>query len=75
MVQESSMSQVTERNPFMLMLNPEVVFAAIEKSERLSRLDRHLCRPLDRPSPTTADLVGDDDIARDISDDYADIIR
>ncbi len=37
-------------NPFMLMLNPEVVLAAVEKSERLSQLNRHLCRPLDRPT-------------------------
>ena len=39
------------RNPFMLMLNPEVVLAAIEKSERLGQLNRQLCRPLDRPAP------------------------
>jgi hypothetical protein len=39
----------TEHNPFMLLVQPEVVFAAIEKSERLGRLNRHLCRPLDRP--------------------------
>ncbi len=45
------MSQpATVRNPFMLMLHPEVVLAAVEKSERLSQLNRHLCRPLDRPS-------------------------
>jgi hypothetical protein len=25
------------------------VLAAIEKSERLGQLNRHLCRPLDRP--------------------------
>ena len=36
------------RNPFMLMVQPEVVLAAIESSERLGRLNRHLCRPLDR---------------------------
>ena len=36
------------RNPFMLMMHPEVVLAAMEKSERLSQLNRHLCRPLDR---------------------------
>ncbi len=41
--------QLTERNPFMLMINPEVVLAAVEKSERLGKLNRHLCRPLDRP--------------------------
>lgn len=39
------------RNPFMLMMHPEVVLAAVEKSERLSQLNRHLCRPLDRPAP------------------------
>jgi hypothetical protein len=32
----------------MFMLNPEVVLAAVENSERLSQLNRHLCRPLDR---------------------------
>lgn len=42
-----------ERNPFMLMLNPEVILAAVEKSERLGQLNRHLCRPLDRPAPST----------------------
>lgn len=36
------------RNPFMLMLNPEVVIAAMEASERLKQLNRHECRPLDR---------------------------
>jgi hypothetical protein len=35
------------RNPFMLMLNPEVVIAAMESSERLKQLHRHECRPLD----------------------------
>ena len=39
-------------NPFMLLLNPEVILAAIEKSERLSQLNRHLCRPLDKPAPS-----------------------
>lgn len=38
-----------DRNPFMLMLNPEIVLAAVENSARLSQLNRHLCRPLDRP--------------------------
>jgi hypothetical protein len=48
------MSQTaSQRNPFMLMMNPEVVLAAIEKSERLGQLNRHLCRPLDR-IPATA---------------------
>lgn len=62
----------TVRNPFMLMLNPEVVLAAVEKSERLSQLNRHLCRPLDRPVLPKADApadaaaaVGDDDTSFD----------
>lgn len=47
------MPQTTsERNPFMLMIAPEVILAAVEKSERLGQLNRHLCRPLDRPVPT-----------------------
>jgi hypothetical protein len=60
--------QSQARNPFMLMIEPEVVLAAIENSERLGRLNRHLCRPLDRvagPASTTAresvDDAGDDE--------------
>lgn len=41
-------------NPFQLMLNPEAVLAAVERSERLGQLNRHLCRPLDRPAPGQA---------------------
>lgn len=41
--------QVSERNPFLLMINPEIVLAAMAKSERLEALNRHLCRPLDGP--------------------------
>ena len=49
--------QAPERNPFMLMINPEVVFAAMEKSERLGQLNRHLCRPLDRLGPVGAEAA------------------
>ena len=45
--------QAEQRNPFMLLLHPEVILAAMEKSERLGQLNRHLCRPLDRPAPAT----------------------
>ena len=46
---ETKMSEhAIARNPFMLMLNPEVVLAAMEKSEKLAQLNRHQCRPLDR---------------------------
>lgn len=62
--------QATDRNPFMLMINPEVVLAAVEKSERLGKLNRHLCRPLDRPviatgTATAADAADDDESERD----------
>lgn len=36
-------------NPFVLMMNPELVLAAMEKSESLERLQRRQFRPLDRP--------------------------
>lgn len=46
--------QTPIRNPFMLMTHPEVVIAAMENSTRLSQLNRHLCRPLDRHGLTDA---------------------
>ena len=49
-------------NPFMLLLNPEIVLAAIEKSERLSQLNRHLCRPLDKPAPDKPCAVEQDPV-------------
>ncbi len=36
-------------NPFALMLDPQAVLAQIECSERLERLHRRVCRPLDKP--------------------------
>ncbi len=56
-------------NPFMLLLHPEVVVAAMEKSERLSQLDRHLCRPLDKilpGAPAGDDAQGDDDESQNL---------
>lgn len=55
------------RNPFMLMVQPEVVLAAIENSERLGRLNRHLCRPLDRQQLTTS--PGRQDVADAAADE------
>ncbi len=61
-----------QRNPFMLLLHPEVILAAVEKSERLGQLNRHLCRPLDRPIPGVPatdsprdDEDGDERLSRD----------
>ena len=61
-----------ELNPFMLLVHPEAVFAAMEKSERLNRLNRHLCRPLDRPmGPQAATGAGAGDEAES---DYSDVV-
>jgi hypothetical protein len=41
-------------NPFMLIVNPQAVLDAIERSERLERLQRRVCHPLDKlVMPTT----------------------
>ena len=36
-------------NPFVLLTAPETVFAKLEYSDRLARLRRTVCRPLDKP--------------------------
>lgn len=47
-------------NPFALMIDPHAVLAQIEHSERLERLQRRVCRPLDRPLLSGAGESGDD---------------
>jgi hypothetical protein len=70
------MSQpATVRNPFMLMLNPEVVLAAVEKSERLGQLNRHLCRPLDRAAPAGAKAVVEVEEDNDVDNDMPDPVE
>ena len=44
-------SQTVVSNPFALMIAPEAIFAAIEQSDRLSRLNSTICRPLDKQRP------------------------
>ena len=36
-------------NPFALMMDPQSVLEAMERSERLNRLQSRVCRPLDKP--------------------------
>jgi hypothetical protein len=45
-------------NPFMLLLHPEEVLAAVERSEHLGRLNRRACHPLDRIAPAPAGEEG-----------------
>jgi len=57
-------------NPFALMMMPEAVFAAIEHSDRLSRLKSRICRPLDGPraqAATEASEVSAFDAAVDVT--------
>jgi hypothetical protein len=39
----------TALNPFTMMTDPETILQAVERSDRLNRLQRRVCRPLDRP--------------------------
>jgi hypothetical protein len=44
------MAQVlSAANPFGMMLSPEAVLLAVERSELLGNLKRRVCRPLDKP--------------------------
>jgi hypothetical protein len=36
-------------NPFLMMTDPDSILDAVEHSDRLNHLRRHVCRPLDRP--------------------------
>lgn len=47
-------------NPFSLMMNPAEVFEALEKSTRLDRLQRRVCRPLDKPLIARTDIDTND---------------
>ena len=60
------------RNPFLMMLNPEIVLAAVERSERLGQLNRHLCRPLDRPMGQKPGVALDESSADESSDESSD---
>lgn len=41
--------EVQAVNPFAMMIDPQAVLQAVERSERLQRLQRRVCRPLDEP--------------------------
>jgi hypothetical protein len=56
-------------NPFGLMMNPQAILEAVERSERLSRLERRVCRPLDKPLIPLSDGGRGDD-ADDLPEDF-----
>ncbi len=47
-------------NPFALMMDPASVIAAMERSERLSRLQSRICRPLDKVTTVKDEEDGDE---------------
>ena len=50
--EEEAMDQTpVTANPFALLIAPEAIFAAIERSDRLARLKSTICHPLDKPRP------------------------
>jgi len=55
-------------NPFALMTAPEMVFAALERSDRLSRLKSTICRPLDKPRAEKPTASSDFDAAVEEAD-------
>ncbi|WP_375212556.1 hypothetical protein [Aquabacterium sp.] len=57
-------------NPFALMMDPQAVLEAMERSERLNRLQSRVCRPLDKP---LIPVVGADGQAFDQDVDAQDI--
>ncbi len=58
-----------QTNPFILMMDPQAVFAQIEASERLARLHSRVCRPLDKPQIDASDAVETD--AAELAGDQA----
>lgn len=63
-------------NPFALMLDPESVLQAIDRSDRLARLKRQICRPLDKPLIARRDaglLAFDEAIDDDLVEEADDV--
>lgn len=59
-------------NPFMMMMEPEAILQAVERSDRLSRLQRRVCRPLDKP--LIPKIVPDEQLAYDLAIDQDDTV-
>ena len=59
-------------NPFSLLMNPQAVLEALEKSERLGQLASRICRPLDKiPGVPDAAAVAEAAEAEDTLAAYA----
>ncbi len=71
------MQATTLANPFVMMTDPETILAAVERSDRLNRLNRKVYRPLDRPlipKVGAKDLSAfDDEIDSEVELDLVDV--
>lgn len=56
-------------NPFALMMDPEAVLAAMERSELLNHLQSRVCRPLDRQEATDVRRQQDQSLLEDALSD------
>jgi hypothetical protein len=67
-------------DPFALMMNPQAILQAMERSDRLQHLERHICRPLDKPlvPHTLSDVevydheIDDDDTQAELDAEFDD---
>lgn len=61
-------------NPFAMMMDPETILQAVERSDRLNRLQRRVCRPLDKPLIPKTHVAGQADFDRtvDLDDEVLD---
>lgn len=60
-------------DPFAMLIAPEQVMNAIERSERLSRLQRRVYRPLDRPWIPVKGMTADFDNQIDAESEVPDL--
>ena len=61
-------------DPFAMLIAPEQVMNAIERSDRLARLQRRVYRPLDRPwIPVKATADFDSEIDAELEVDIPDL--
>lgn len=68
------LTPATHANPFALLMDPEAVFKTLETSGRLERLQRRVCRPLDKPlipKTSASDALDFDDADDEIEVDDA----
>lgn len=59
-------------NPFTMMMDPETILQAVERSDRLNRLQRRVCRPLDKPLIPKIAVAAQMDFDREVDLDESD---